>query len=107
MTSSVELDADTPVGGAGVARGGAEPTDCAGAAVDAPSPCGWGRGGSTAFAGAADSAAAGAGCCVPEAAGCVAAPPITATTLLTATVSPSLTRISDKTPAAGDGISAS
>src|SRR5262249_27437509 len=33
--------------------------------------------------------------------------PMTATTLLTGTVSPSLTRISDTTPAAGDGISAS
>ena len=35
------------------------------------------------------------------------AEPITATTLLTGTVSPSLTRISETTPAAGDGISAS
>jgi hypothetical protein len=33
--------------------------------------------------------------------------PITATTLSTGTVSPSLTRISVSTPAAGDGISAS
>ena len=32
---------------------------------------------------------------------------MTATTLFTGTVSPSLTRISDTTPAAGDGISAS
>jgi hypothetical protein len=38
---------------------------------------------------------------------CAARAPITATTLLTATVSPSLTRISETTPAAGDGISAS
>src|SRR6476646_6235387 len=35
------------------------------------------------------------------------AAPITATTLFTGTVSPSLTRISETTPAAGDGISAS
>ena len=33
--------------------------------------------------------------------------PMVATTLLTATVSPSCTRISASTPAAGDGISAS
>src|SRR4029077_6882596 len=53
-------------------------------------------------------AGAGDGAVAAAAVAAVSAPaPITATTLLTGTVSPSLTRISATTPAAGEGISAS
>src|SRR5215203_2921596 len=53
-------------------------------------------------------AAAGAAAAAPERAGSASpSAPIVATTLLTATVSPSFTVISASTPAAGDGISAS
>jgi len=62
-------------------------------------------GASCGFAGlaAGDSGAFGAG----GTATASPAAPITATTLLTGTVSPALTRISATTPAAGEGISAS
>src|SRR4029077_17676447 len=74
-----------------------------GRAGDVGDPSAWGDGfgGSTALgSGALGVSSAFAACASPAA-------PITATTLLTGTVSPSLTRISDTTPAAGDGISAS
>src|SRR6185436_6252357 len=52
-------------------------------------------------------AAAGAAAAAPPAAGCSPASPMRVTTFDTATVSPSLLRISSTTPAAGLGISAS
>src|SRR5690606_39043459 len=55
-------------------------------------------------AGSAFRAGAGVGL---DTCGCASAPSITATTVWTGTVSPSVTRISLMTPAAGDGISAS
>src|SRR5581483_8739399 len=66
--------------------------------------CGFGVSGAFAGAGATGVTAAGCGGAGALAA---AAAPITATTLLTGTVSPSLARISASTPAAGAGISAS
>jgi hypothetical protein len=74
-------------------------------AVGDPSACGAGFGGSGVWRAAAPSCAAGTD--AGDVAGFAAAEPMTATTLFTGTVSPSLTRISDTTPAAGDGISAS
>src|SRR5262245_28500663 len=105
------------------AAGGAAAGEEAGAcsrggavAVGEPFACAVAFGGSGAFAAAwrgegaseivvwagAEGFAAGG-----SAATALPAPPITATTLFTGTVSPSWTRISDTTPAAGDGISAS
>ena len=79
-------------GGATGTAAGAAPADAAGAAV-----------GGTAMGGvAAEADVTGGAADVAALAG-----PMIATTLLTGTVSPSLTRISDTTPAAGDGISAS
>src|SRR5581483_5007488 len=84
--------------GSGAGRGGG-----AGRADGVLDPSAWGDGGGG-VAGAGDgavwAAAAGAAAASPAA-------PMTATTLLTGTVSPSFTRISATTPAAGDGISAS
>src|SRR5205814_5646741 len=87
----------------GVSRAGADCGACSfggAVAVDDPSPCGDAFGGSGARACAFGGSAAGALAAAPAA-------PITATTLFTGTVSPSLTRISETTPAAGDGTSVS
>src|SRR6185436_15378094 len=86
------------VGGAGLAFGG-------GAAAGAAS----GAGGGAAFGlGSADLGSAGLGSSFGGAAAGFASPPlITATTVLTATVWPSATFISESTPEDGAGISAS
>src|SRR5205814_9534437 len=91
------------------AAGPAEAAPRSDAAEAEPSACGDGFGGSCAFA--APLSGASRICPADAALDCGAAeadaPPITATTLFTGTVSPSLTRISETTPAAGDGTSVS
>src|SRR5437868_5507948 len=112
MTSSTRsADADG-AGGAGRADGVLIPSACgdvlsAGCGAAAGCAAARGAGGAAAAADCAVGGGAAGGCAGGAATLTSPDAPITATTLLTGTVSPSLTRISETTPAAGDGISAS
>ena len=69
--------------------------------------CGGRRGAAGSGGSGAGAAGAGAAAAAAGAAAFPAAPPMTATTVLIVTVEPSGTLISERTPATGDGISAS
>src|SRR6185295_17790981 len=95
------------VAGRGAAAAGTAAGEAVAAGRDAAG-AGAGGAGGDGWTGAADLVAAGAAGGVAGFSGAVAAAPtslsILATTVCTATVSPSCTRISASTPAAGDGI---
>jgi len=85
----------------------AEPVASEAAAGGAGAAAGFGAGGGGAAVAVGAGTALASEAPAEEAAGCSPASPITATTVLIATVCPSVTRISSRVPATGEGISAS